>query len=90
MKKVFKKLSTMIITAVALVCLAIPVFAEAPKDNGSSAKAALAEEIGTQPATQSEAFPAWIIFSSIGAVAVIGITVGAIVIGKKSGEDSKD
>ncbi len=90
MKKTFKKLSTIIITAAALICLAVPAFAEAPKENGSSAKAALAEQTGTQAVTESEAFPTWIIYSSIGAVAVIGITVGAIVIGKKSGEDSAE
>lgn len=90
MKKTLKKLSAIITVCAALICLAVPAFAETPKDNGSSAKAALAEEIGTQPAAESEAFPAWIIYSSIGAAAVIGITVAAIVIGKKSGEDSAD
>ncbi len=89
MKKFFKKLSVALTMALMLMITAIPVSAEAPSENGSLAKAAMLEEIQPVQSAESNAMPGWLLFSGIGAVVVIGVIAGAVVLGNKE-EASSD
>lgn len=86
-----KRILSMILTVSAifavLLATAIPAYAAAPKDNGSTAKAAVNEEMKAVACEESEAFPAWILFTVIGGICVAGVTAGAIIIGRKNEND---
>ncbi|MBE6880298.1 MAG: hypothetical protein E7490_05645 [Ruminococcaceae bacterium] len=90
MKKFFKKLSVALTMTLMLIITAIPVSAEAPGENGSLAKAAMLEEMQPVQSEESNALPGWLLFSGIGAVAVIGIIAGAVVLGEKQEDVSSD
>lgn len=88
MKKLFKKLSVVVAMTFILMISAIPASAEAPSENGSLAKAAMIEEVQPVQITESSAMPNWLLFSGIGGVVVIGIIVGAVVLGNNREEDT--
>ncbi len=84
MKKLFNRLSTIFILTIITIISALPAFAEAPVDNGSPAKAALLDEAYEAAATESAAFPQWLMFCTVGTIFVIGVIVATVMMGKSS------
>lgn len=86
MKKLKSLFAAICATSAIFMITAVPAFAEAPKDNGSTAKSAVAEQLSTE-VEESSAFPQWITFTAIGGVVVVGVIVGAVLIGRKNGKE---
>ncbi len=94
MKKWLTKGTASLITALMLSgACAICGHAAAPVENGSNAKAELAEKnmIAPNVSEESNAFPGWLVLSSAGAVVIVGgIVAGAVISGRNSDDKQTD
>ncbi len=90
MKKLFKKISSLITLGILTIISALPAFAEAPVDNGSAAKSAVLDEVPAIAVTESSALPQWLFFSAIGLIVVVGIIIAAVVMGSTNDNKSDE
>lgn len=91
MTKLLKTITTIAALATTLITVSIYASAQSPVDNGSNARAEMAKNgLIAQQATESKAFPGWIVLSSVGATVLVGgIVAGSVISNRKSKDDKQ-
>lgn len=91
MTKLLKTITTIVALATTLITVSVYASAQSPTDNGSNARAEMAQNgLIAQQATESKAFPGWIVLSTAGAAVLVGgIVTGSVISNRKSKDDKQ-
>ena len=91
MTKLFKSITTIVALATTLITVSVYASAQSPTDNGSNARAEMAQNgLIAEQTAESNAFPGWIVLSTAGAAVLIGVIVtGSVISNKKSKGDKQ-
>lgn len=84
MKNIRKFLLSALATISAMLCMTSLAYADSPRDNGSSAKTAVEQQMPGAPAKESSAMPDLILYTVGGGVVTIALIAGAIIIGNRN------
>ena len=91
MTKLLKTITTIVALATTLITVSVYASAQSPKDNGSNARAEMAKNgLIAEQTAESNAFPGWIVLSSVGATVLVGgIVAGSVISNRKSKDDKQ-
>lgn len=91
MTKLLKTITTIAALATTLITVSIYASAQSPVDNGSNARAEMAQNgLIAEQTAESKAFPGWIVLSTAGAAVLVGgIIVGSVISNRKSKDDKQ-
>lgn len=91
MTKLLKTITTIVALATTLITVSVYASAQSPTDNGSNARAEMAQNgLIAQQAAESKAFPGWIVLSTAGAAVLVGgIVTGSVISNRKSKDDKQ-
>ena len=91
MTKLLKTITSIVALATTLLTVSIYPCAQSPVDNGSNARAEMTKNgLIAEQTTESNAFPGWIVLSTVGAVVLVGgIVTGSVISNRKSKDNDK-
>ena len=91
MTKLLKTITTIAALATTLITVSIYASAQSPVDNGSNARAEMAQNgLIAEQTLESNAFPGWIVLSTAGAAVLVGgIVAGSVISNRKSKDDKR-
>lgn len=90
MKKLFKIFSVTILTLITAAMVSLTCFADSPKENGSTAKEAMEQQLLVSNARESGAMNELITYTAVGGGITAAVIAVAVVIGVKSGKSKED
>ena len=91
MTKLLKTITSIVALATTLLTVSIYASAQSPVDNGSNARAEMTKNgLIAEQTTESNAFPGWLVLSTVGAVVLVGgIVTGSVISNRKSKDNDK-